>query len=853
MMRMLGFWILVACCGISTATADDEPDNPIRPDFWYWTPAQAPYVRAAIPNSGIRPQPPERRPFAPPPRRVLRPIDAPKSVRVDSLAEPIGISTEDALRDPPPAYLSGGTVVTMLRPQRPARPPQATPLRDGTLTFETLADGPLFIAAPYAPDNPLYPRAADEQSLRQIMRAGWMYAGETYFVSQLQNSTTPWLLFFRECKRGEKFDLKTFKGLTPRVIVPDAGRLPAFEALEPDPKLREPVQRRFIASKMERLLVEGRYEELERWAQSYLQNDAQFPSGASKFSELRGALGFTEHDVADPAEVDRYLEQLQAWLAKYPDSAAAKLTLAALYSETVELSGRYAKSPAEQDDARRRALELVYETEQAGCRSPDLYRTALRMGYYERRDEDLVDAYVERVLKSGKWAPSALTAAYLHYSRLYRKESEGKRMHRVQAFFKQLLAETQDKYGPAMFAAMVEEIEFRPQDAGIAGAGIDWPTLQAGFEALRKRFPDSPQHVQHYARWACLFGDRATAKRLFDELGELRYEAEDRVWYDSLDLYYRRHWASDNFAHGDQTLLFDHPANGLYFASWYRGDDLILFCDRDGVAGVINPQTGERTRWGRGTSQLPYRNPGAFDYRPAQGMLGIGTRYGNIARLNLPEQQRRWAIVDLKATIAAVTLTDDFQYAVGSDGKGRFHVVYMRDEWDGLPRTVPTNRKKPEILLRFLDADTLLGVNFDCTVTFWNYPELTEKRTWKAAGRFTETALLSPDRKRLATVAEDGITRIYSLDDGTEIVQCPKGRYTPWCLSFSPDGRYLAAGESVIGNIPTALRLFEVESGKLVKEFLGHMGQINSLAFSPDGKRLLSAGSDHSLRIWSVP
>ena len=39
----------------------------------------------------------------------------------------------------------------------------------------------------------------------------------------------------------------------------------------------------------------------------------------------------------------------------------------------------------------------------------------------------------------------------------------------------------------------------------------------------------------------------------------------------------------------------------------------------------------------------------------------------------------------------------------------------------------------------------------------------------------------------------------------------------------------------------------------LVCKLAGHEGAVNVVAFSPDGKQVLSGGFDHSLRIWDVP
>src|SRR5262249_19236542 len=65
--------------------------------------------------------------------------------------------------------------------------------------------------------------------------------------------------------------------------------------------------------------------------------------------------------------------------------------------------------------------------------------------------------------------------------------------------------------------------------------------------------------------------------------------------------------------------------------------------------------------------------------------------------------------------------------------------------------------------------------------------------------------------------------------------------------AFSNDGKMLAAGNST-----GALRLWDVETGRLKMSFKGHTNGIRSVAFSPDDKSLLSGSSDMTARLWDV-
>ncbi len=165
------------------------------------------------------------------------------------------------------------------------------------------------------------------------------------------------------------------------------------------------------------------------------------------------------------------------------------------------------------------------------------------------------------------------------------------------------------------------------------------------------------------------------------------------------------------------------------------------------------------------------------------------------------------------------------------------------EEFRVLPSTPMAQSPYPE--LRFSPDGSLLSVLWGevtrgkAEVQLWSVA--TGKQTgtfalkpaWQVRG--SDWTSFSPDGKLLALVGPGGV-QVHKLPGGDKLLEFPNQPGDHHCLAFAPGSDLLAVGGD------KEIAIWDVGKKAVQRRLKGHEAGTTALAFSPDGKALLSAG-----------
>jgi len=155
----------------------------------------------------------------------------------------------------------------------------------------------------------------------------------------------------------------------------------------------------------------------------------------------------------------------------------------------------------------------------------------------------------------------------------------------------------------------------------------------------------------------------------------------------------------------------------------------------------------------------------------------------------------------------------------------------------------------------------LLAVSEYNTIYLYDAATKKELRSWDGRkGIGIKSLAFSPDSKVLAVADQSPRLRLWDVPTGKPIREFDGHRSGAWFITFSPDGKWLAtAGEDrdperrdELETCEFSVRVWEASTGKESAAFAGGLHLGICAAFSPDGQLIAWGSSDGKVRVRKV-
>ena len=168
------------------------------------------------------------------------------------------------------------------------------------------------------------------------------------------------------------------------------------------------------------------------------------------------------------------------------------------------------------------------------------------------------------------------------------------------------------------------------------------------------------------------------------------------------------------------------------------------------------------------------------------------------------------------------------------------------------------------------DGRELVTASRDSTIKFWDVEKAVELRSYRNFGDWVYDIEYTADGEYmmvgLGNVANNLIpdggdspsesaAYLWDLQNRTQIKPFLGHESWTWTADISPDGALAASGSGPLSSpegTDTSVRIWDIASGAEIHKLDGHTNTVDSVRFIMDGRHLLSAAWDGTIRRWDV-
>ncbi|MGA2915266.1 MAG: right-handed parallel beta-helix repeat-containing protein [Sedimentisphaerales bacterium] len=286
-----------------------------------------------------------------------------------------------------------------------------------------------------------------------------------------------------------------------------------------------------------------KFQELEEIAEQLRKENKRYSNGSWQIQDYYYAVAAAQYNTDEAANVSEIEGHINEWLKQYPNSITPRIMLAKAY---INLAWRargsgWISEVTEQglkdmEKYNALAVEQVKKTLALNIDEPEIYDIyqvlSLNVEEFRKNSEEMFKKAT--AIYPDYW-PLYIDRAYLLMPRWHGRKGD--------------LVKLADSFAAQdpnyeIYALIADSVVWPGYDKvpdDILDIGFSYQKIKTGLESLIKKWPENDGFKRSLCVYACVFIDKETAKKLFNELGESRfnnwqnndYTAKLRKWANS--------------------------------------------------------------------------------------------------------------------------------------------------------------------------------------------------------------------------------------------------------------------------------------------------------------------------------
>jgi hypothetical protein len=259
------------------------------------------------------------------------------------------------------------------------------------------------------------------------------------------------------------------------------------------------------------------------------------------------------------------------------------------------------------------------------------------------------------------------------------------------------------------------------------------------------------------------------------------------------------------------------------------------------------------------TPQIPLKAPqrqfiSAAAVNPAGNVIALA-RFGEIELQSLPEQKTLHKLTGLRGSVNGVAFSEDGSLVVAAAGEpGLQGEARIWRVADGDPVQTIRGHKDSLYTARFSpNGETLATGSYDHQIKLWDVKSGKEQKTLDGHNGPVFELAFRPDGKVLASASGDRTVKLWDIASGQRLETLKESLKELYALAFHPDGSKLAAA-----GVDNRIRIWQVSpsakegTNPLLLSQYAHELAVLRLAWSKDGKTMVSTGEERLIKVWNA-